>query len=388
MTPEEFADLVGLPLETVESYRSLGLLDPEDDGLLDDVDIMRARIVRRYVDHLGFEPESLATSIREGLETPYGGQLFDAAPALGIDDAAAHAGLEPDQVRQLAAALGIPWSNFHEQDVDELFAVPRAARDAGLPWDAILGVTRVVGDSLRRVAEAQVRAVHVYIHERLSAEGVSQEDVERQILGMETLIPLTDALVRRLYRQYLIEALIEDAFLHLAEPERQTAELGSVQATIVFVDIASFTMLAETGGDDAAMRVLDRIDSIVRPLIVEYDGKIVKQVGDGFMLAFRRPAAAVRFSIAAQSELERGSDLPAIRVGINAGPVLYRAGDYIGGAVNVASRVVNAAMPDQILLTEPVAKAASDDGVPVEEIGARMMRGVDEPLALYRVKPE
>jgi hypothetical protein len=44
-------------------------------------------------------------------------------------------------------------------------------------------------------------------------------------------------------------------------------------------------------------------------------------------------------------------------------------------------------MPGQILLTEPVAKAASNDGIPVEEIGARMMRGVDEPLALYRVKP-
>jgi class 3 adenylate cyclase len=44
-------------------------------------------------------------------------------------------------------------------------------------------------------------------------------------------------------------------------------------------------------------------------------------------------------------------------------------------------------MPGQILLTEPVAIAAEKAGVPVEEIGARMMRGVDEPLALYRVKP-
>jgi class 3 adenylate cyclase len=44
-------------------------------------------------------------------------------------------------------------------------------------------------------------------------------------------------------------------------------------------------------------------------------------------------------------------------------------------------------MPGQILLTEPVAKAASDAGIPVEEVGVRMMRGVDEPLALYRVTP-
>jgi adenylate cyclase len=388
MKPEEFADLVGLPLETVQSYRALGLLDPEGDGLLDDVDIMRVRAVHRYVEHVGFEPESLAAGIRDGhVETPYGGQLFDTAPPLSADDAAARAGLEPDQLRQLTAALGLPSSNLSEQDVHELFTVPRAALEAGLPWDAILGVTRVLGDSLRRIAEAQIRAVHVYIHERLTAEGVSQEEVEQQILGMETLIPLTDILLRRLYRQYLVEALIEDAFLHLAEPERETAEISSVDATIAFVDVASFTALAEASGDDVAVRALDRIDAVVRRLLVEHDGKLVKQVGDGFMLAFRDPADAVQFTVATQTELARDPDLPAIRVGINTGPALYRTGDYLGGAVNVASRVVNGAMPGQILLTEPVATAADKAGIPVEEVGMRMMRGVDEPVALYRVRP-
>jgi len=113
----------------------------------------------------------------------------------------------------------------------------------------------------------------------------------------------------------------------------------------------------------------------------------VKQVGDGFMLAFRDPAAAVRFAVATQAELARDPDLPAIRVGINSGPALYRTGDYLGGAVNVASRVVSSAMAGQILLTEPVAKAATNEGIPVEEVGVRIMRGVDDPLALYRVTP-
>ena len=389
MKPEEFADLVGLPLETVQNYRSLGLLDPEDDGLLDDVDIMRVRVVRRYVEHVGYEPESLAAGIRDGhVETPYGGQLFDTAPPLSSDDAAARAGLEPDQLRQLTAALGLPSSNLSEQDVNELFTVPRAALETGLPWDAILGVTRVLGDSIRRIAEAQIRAVHVYIHERLTADGVSQEEVERQIVGIEqTLVPLTEPLLRRLYREYLIEAMIEDAFLHLPAQERHAGGSGSVEATIAFLDIASFTTLTEAGGDDAAMRILDQIDDIVRPLVVDHGGKVVKQVGDGFMLAFRDPAAAVQFAIETQAELARDPDLPAIRVGINTGPALYRTGDYLGGAVNVASRVVNGAMPGQILLTEPVANAADKAGIPVEEVGVRMMRGVDEPLALYRVKP-
>lgn len=117
MSTDEFADLVGASREEVEELRSHGLLDPENDGLLDDVDLMRIRVVRRYVDHLGFEPESLATAIREGrVETPYGGHLFDTAPPLGADDAAAQTGLEADELRQLVAALGLPWPNLRAQE--------------------------------------------------------------------------------------------------------------------------------------------------------------------------------------------------------------------------------------------------------------------------------
>ena len=65
--------------------------------------------------------------------------------------------------------------------------------------------------------------------------------------------------------------------------------------------------------------------------------------------------------------------------------MLYRTGEYLGGAVNVAARVAAAAMAGQILMTERVARAASSEGIPVEAVGVRMMRGVDDPLALYRV---
>jgi adenylate cyclase len=389
MTPDEFAELVGLSLEEVETYRSYRLLDPEADGLLDDVDLVRLHVVRHHIDHRGHSPGSLAAAVREGrIESMFGTQLFEAGAPLPLDDAAARAGLEPDQVRQLLAALGFPSNNLREEDPETIFAVLRAARDTGLPWEAIVGVTRTLGDSMRRIADAEIRVVHTYIHERLTAEGASEEEVQDLIFGIEqNLAPLMDPLLQRLHREYLLEATIEDAFFHLADSEQQRRELGAVETTIAFIDIASFTALAETSGDETAIRVLDRIDTVVRPLLVDHDGKVVKQVGDGFMLAFRHPADAVRFAVATQGELARDPELPAIRVGMNTGPALYRTGDYLGSAVNVASRVVNSAMPGQILLTEPVAKAASNDGIPVEEIGARMMRGVDEPLALYRVKP-
>ena len=388
MTPDEFSDLVGLSLGEVERYRALGLLDPEDDGLLDDLDLVRLDFVRHRLAQDGYDPESLATAIRDGrVESMYGRRLFEASSPLGLDEAAGRTGLEPDQLRQLTSALGFSWSGLHESDMD-ILEILRVARDAGLPWEAILGVTRVVGDSLRRIADTEIRVVHVYIHERLMAAGASEEEVEQLISGIEqNLAPLMNPMIQRLHSEYLLEAMMEDAFFHLADSDTQARELGSVEATIAFVDIASFTALAEASGDDTAMDVLDRIDTTVRPLLVEHDGKLVKQVGDGFMLAFRDPADAVQFAVATQTELARDPDLPAIRVGINTGPALYRTGDYLGGAVNVASRVVNSAMPGQILLTDPVATAASKAGIEVEELGVRMMRGVDEPLALYRVRP-
>jgi class 3 adenylate cyclase len=388
MASEEFADLVGLPVDVVDRYRELGLLDPENDGLLDDVDLVRLDFVYHRLAQGEFDPETLAAAIREGrIESMYGRRLFDAGEPLGLDEAAERTGLEVDQLRQLTSALGFSWSGLHEADMDFL-EILRVSRDAGLPWEAILGVTRVVGDSLRRIADTEIRVVHVYIHERLRAAGASEDEVQQLIFGIEqNLAPLMDPMLQRLHREYLLEAMVEDAFFHLAESDAQAKELGSVEATIAFVDIASFTALAEASGDDTAMQVLDRIDATVRSLLVEHEGKLVKQVGDGFMLAFRDPADAVRFAVATQAELAGDPELPAIRVGINTGPALYRTGDYLGGAVNVASRVVNSAMPGQILLTDPVATAATKAGIEVEELGVRMMRGVDDPLALYRVKP-
>jgi class 3 adenylate cyclase/DNA-binding transcriptional MerR regulator len=388
MTPEEFSDLVGLPVDVVEKYQELGLLDPENDGLLDDVDLVRLDFVHHRLAHGEFDPETLAAAIREGrTESMYGRRLFEAGEPLGLEEAAERTGLEPDQLQQLTSALGFSWNGLRGADMDFLEIV-RVSRDAGLPWEAILGVTRVVGDSLRRIADSEIRVVHVYIHERLMAAGASEDEVEQLIFGIEqNLVPLMDPMLQRLHREYLLEAMVEDAFFHLAQSDTQVKELGSVEATIAFVDIASFTALAEASGDDTAMQVLDRIDATVRPLLVDHDGKLVKQVGDGFMLAFRDPADGVRFAVATQAELASDPELPAIRVGINTGPALYRTGDYLGGAVNVASRVVNSAMPGQILLTDPVATAAIKAGIEVEELGVRMMRGVDDPLALYRVKP-
>ena len=131
------------------------------------------------------------------------------------------------------------------------------------------------------------------------------------------------------------------------------------------------------------MRVLGRVEELMRPLVLRHHGRVVKQIGDGFMLAFRDPADAVRATLALRDALDEPG-IPPIRAGINTGIAVFRGSDYIGSTVNVASRVVGAAMAGRVLLTATTAERIADEGIPLEQVGVRLVRGVDEPLALYR----
>jgi adenylate cyclase len=381
----EFARLVGVPVDELETYCAHGLLDPEGDGLFDDVDLVRLDTVRHYLDQ-GWSPEDLSVAIDAGtVEAMLDDILFDRGPTYTLEQAAERAGRDVEQLRALRTALGLSRPVLHERDL-QMLDVFKTVSAAGLPWEAILEGARVMGDTLRRLAETEVRLVHVYIHERLIAAGASEEDVSRQIFGFEkAMTPLLEPLIQHVHRHHLLQAAIEDMFLHLMSASTVPTTLGSVQTTIVFADVASFTSLADTEGDEAAAQVLDQLDGIVRALALEHEGKLVKQIGDGFMLVFRRPPDAVHFAVGLQDLVRRAGELPAVRIGINTGAVLHRAGDYVGSAVNVASRVSSAAMPGQILATDTVVKEVDDDAIELQEVGVRLLRGVDEPFALWRV---
>lgn len=84
--------------------------------------------------------------------------------------------------------------------------------------------------------------------------------------------------------------------------------------------------------------------------------------------------------------------LPAARVGIASGPVVWRDGDTFGRTVNVASRILGVAQPGQVLTTQDVATstsrpalARSDAPLVFDDIGVHSLKGVADPLRLYRV---
>jgi adenylate cyclase len=382
LSPDDFATLVGAPVDEIERYRAGGLLDPDADGRLDDLDVARFQTFRGLADPSMSMEDVLGRARRLPM---VGEELFDPSPLRTVEETSALTGIDVETLTTVLDIIGIGSEAVPEGDFEAL-QMFNTAVDSGLPRDAIFEILRVYADSMRRVAEAEGRLVHVHLHERMLADGVPEEQIAAQVLAVQdALSDLVDPVLQFLHRRYALWAYIEDAYYHLASRENRTSPLGSVESTIVFVDVASFTEVTETSGDEAAARLLNHIDALVRRGAAANDGKLVKQLGDGFMLAFYTPTGAVRYALYLQQAAKNSAEPVHLRIGVNTGIVIYRGGDYIGSTVNLASRVTAAAMPDQTLMTESVALAAQAAGVSVEQAGVRLVRGVDKPIILYKL---
>ena len=106
-------------------------------------------------------------------------------------------------------------------------------------------------------------------------------------------------------------------------------------------------------------------------------------LGDGVCFHFRRPHDAVLASLEIVDSVgPRG--LPPAHIGVNAGPVIYDEGDYFGRTVNIAARIASEAGPEEVLVGEAVLTTGSGKGVTFEERGAAVLKGIADPVPLYR----
>ena len=163
-----------------------------------------------------------------------------------------------------------------------------------------------------------------------------------------------------------------------------------VQGAIVFTDLVGFTEFTALSGDEAALALLAAQDRVVSETLPE-DAWVVKELGDGLLLFFPDAVAAVRTGLALQESLDAESEatgLPLwIRIGLHAGQARRRGSDLVGHDVNVAARIVDQAGPGEVLLSEPARAELGDrvPGVSFDELGPVVMKGIPEPIRLWRV---
>ena len=276
------------------------------------------------------------------------------------------------------------------EDVEGMRGLSNAI-GAGFPSDALLQMVRVYADALSRVAESEARLFHFYVHEQLHAPGASFDEVVAATTATrDHLQDLTEPAIRYFHRRGMVKAIREDAFLHIAEdagitPPTEVA--GQLPVAMLFMDLASFTALTDAMGDAAAATVLDRFSDLVRRAANRCGGRVVKQIGDAFMVVFVDTPSALRCGCDVARSSAEEPQFPGVRMGLHAGPVLYREGDYYGATVNLAARVAGEATMGQLLVTAAVRQASGGiDDVEFVSVGSRSLKGISEPVELYEVR--
>ena len=161
-------------------------------------------------------------------------------------------------------------------------------------------------------------------------------------------------------------------------------------AAIMFTDLTGYTELAQA--DEAgALRLLQEQEKLVRPVLEVHRGRKVKSMGDGLLIEFPDALDAVEGAVDLQRHVHEynareGAQPLKLRVGIHLGDVERRGTDIIGDAVNVASRVEPLAEPEGVCLSEPVfVQVRNKVPYQFEKIGLKNLKGVREPIDIYRV---
>ena len=167
------------------------------------------------------------------------------------------------------------------------------------------------------------------------------------------------------------------------------SQLPSGTVTFLFTDIEGSTQLWEQH-PDAMRSALAKHDSILKGAVESNHGQIIKTTGDGVNAVFVTAIDALHASIAAQHNFLKPLDEVQInvRMGLHTGEAELRDGDYYGGTLNRAARIMSAGNGGQILLSEVTAQLAREqlpDGTSLLDMGEHHLKGLFLPERIFQL---
>ena len=157
-------------------------------------------------------------------------------------------------------------------------------------------------------------------------------------------------------------------------------------AAIMFTDIVGYTELM--GSDEQnALRILKKNRELQKPVIEEFHGRWIKELGDGIMASFSTVSDSVNAAIKIQEGCKSLGDFQ-LRIGIHLGEVVFENDDVFGDGVNIASRIQAIASPGSIWVSEPVHHNISNKkDIESRFVKQELLKNVKEPVRIYEVMP-
>jgi adenylate cyclase len=293
-------------------------------------------------------------------------------------------GMTLDYVLAARTAVGLASPDPDEiafGDLDlEATKVVRTMRDAGIPEEGILEITRVLGFGLAQGAEA--------IRMMMARLFLSQEVSERDLALLNAqaareLLPRLSPLL-----QYTLTIHLREQVRSLAislEDLAAGASPNTLNVFVAFADMVGFTRLGESIEVTELGPLVNRLTDLALEAR-KAPTRIVKTIGDAVMLVATtaEPLLQTTLDLVALAE-EADGDFPPLRAGLAGGVALSREGDWYGRPVNLASRVTSVARAGSVLATEEVRDAAGD-AYSWSAAGEFRLKGFKARLPLFRAR--
>ncbi len=384
LTLARVAQAAGVSPATVRRWLALGLV-PGYDGEWTPSALAYVRVVARLrarghtleeIKHASDSGQLAIGPIENLLSSPEGGH--------SLEEAERESGLDGDMIRRIFAAMGLgtpPVDAISDEDL-QMLRYGAAVLDAGFPLPAFLQLMRVYGQVIAQIADAEVRLIHLYVHQPLMRAGIPSVEIAEEMEGLtRAVLPFATPFMNYLHGRLLSHFVEQDMIGHMeADLEQEALEEGRLRVAIAFADLAGYARLTVEQGDEAAVSTVERfVEAVAERLPL--DARVIKTLGDEVMVVGSDPAALTEWAVALQQGIAAD---PRPRIGIHYGEALYRDGDYFGREVNQAARVVARAAGGEVLVTRSVVELADGvDGLQFLRIGEVRLKGFSEPTELF-----
>ena len=154
-------------------------------------------------------------------------------------------------------------------------------------------------------------------------------------------------------------------------------------------DVVGFSRLMRENEAETLRLVLRFRQDVLQPLLDQHHGRLVKDMGDGFLAVFDSAVRAVECAVGLQMKLagkvlSMGADPLKVRVGINLGDVIIDGTDVFGDGVNVAARLEPLCQPGGVCLSESVYEQVRDKlTLDFEPMGAQVLKNISRPVSAW-----
>ena len=345
-----------------------------------DPDIRRQLLV--FLEEQGVDPDDIAEAItEESLWELTTELLLKTRDDLTAEELAARAGLTSDQLARVLRALGLDDDSWSTEDV-VLAAAGLETFKLFREEDAALRLLRVTGTSMRRIAEASVAAYIATVERPLNETGASVlAHAQAQAIGIGGASRLAEGF------PYLFRRHLRDVIRRGRASRVITSDYTTARLTVGFVDLVGFSSLAQELTPAGLSDLLDDFEDRAYETIAEHGGQLVKHIGDEIMFVVLEPGAACDIALSLVEAFRDDGTTVTPRGGIATGDLLTREGDYYGVEVNLAARLADIAVPQEILVSADTKRLAEKDDdaseLLFEPAGRRALKGFAVPVEVF-----